>query len=78
RIVFEIYKGIIFLDSVDIFHNDIRCENILMSCFMEPKLANFHFGILHNHNETNIAINQPINALNWIVPQKICKQLGDL
>ncbi|CAG8816530.1 8819_t:CDS:2, partial [Racocetra persica] len=75
RIVFEICKGIIFLDSVGVFHNDIRCENIMMSRFMEPKLANFHFAILHN--ETNIAINQPINDINWMSPEKMRKLLKE-
>ncbi|CAG8762582.1 14173_t:CDS:2, partial [Dentiscutata erythropus] len=75
RIVFEICKGIMFLGSVGIFHNDIRCENIMMSRFMEPKLANFHSAILHN--ETNIEINQPIDAINWMAPEKMRKLLKE-
>ncbi|KAF0552065.1 kinase-like protein [Gigaspora margarita] len=73
RIVFQICKAIMFLDSVGIFHNDIRCENIMMSRFMVPKLANFYFAVQHNDNEKSIAINQPINVVNWMAPEKICK-----
>ncbi|CAG8751699.1 41099_t:CDS:2 [Gigaspora margarita] len=71
RIVLEICKGIMFLDSVGIFHNDIRCENIMMSRFMEPKLANFQLAILHN--EMNIEINQLVDVINWMAPEKMCK-----
>ncbi|KAF0552059.1 kinase-like protein [Gigaspora margarita] len=73
QIVFEICKGIMFLDSAGIFHNDIRCENIMMSRFMEPKLASFYFAVQHNNNEKNIAINQPIDVVNWMAPEKIRK-----
>ncbi|CAG8600693.1 34522_t:CDS:2 [Gigaspora margarita] len=73
RIVFEICKGIMFLDSIGIFHNDIRCENIMMSRFMEPKLANFQFAVQQNNNEKNITINQPIDVVNWMAPEKMRK-----
>ncbi|RIB21320.1 kinase-like domain-containing protein [Gigaspora rosea] len=73
QIVFEICKGIRFLDSVGIFHNDIRCENIMMSRFKEPKLANFQFAVQHNDNEKKITINQPIDVVNRMPPEKICK-----
>ncbi|CAG8737017.1 18412_t:CDS:2 [Gigaspora margarita] len=73
RILFEICKGIMFLDSVGIFHNDIRCENKMMSRFMEPKLANFQFAVQHNDNEKNIAINQPTDVVNWMPPEKMHK-----
>ncbi|KAF0552064.1 kinase-like protein [Gigaspora margarita] len=59
--------------SVGIFHNDIRCENIMMSRFMEPKLANFQFAVQHNDNEKNIAINQPTDVVNWMPPEKMHK-----
>ncbi|KAF0510054.1 kinase-like protein [Gigaspora margarita] len=42
-----------------------------MSRFMEPKLANFQFAILHN--ETNIEINQLVDVINWMAPEKMCK-----
>ncbi|RIB06225.1 kinase-like domain-containing protein [Gigaspora rosea] len=71
RIVFEICKGVMFLDSVGIFHNDIRCENIMMSRFMEPKLANFRIAVQHNDNKKNIAINQPTDVVNWMSPEKM-------
>ncbi|CAG8839593.1 20436_t:CDS:2, partial [Gigaspora margarita] len=73
QIVFEICKGIMFLDSVGVFHNDIRCENIMMSRFMEPKLANFQVATQHNDNEKSITIDQSIDVVNWMSPEKMRK-----
>ncbi|CAG8834569.1 6590_t:CDS:2, partial [Racocetra persica] len=64
------YRELLVLEKLD------ECqyvENFLgiskMSRFMEPKLSNFHFAILHN--ETNMAINQLVDAINWMAPEKL-------
>ncbi|CAH1763401.1 13644_t:CDS:2 [Entrophospora sp. SA101] len=42
RIATNICRGIIFLNGCDIFHHDIRCENILAKNY-EPKITNFSY-----------------------------------
>ncbi|CAG8554558.1 11864_t:CDS:2 [Rhizophagus irregularis] len=41
QIALKICRGLIFLQKVEILHRDLRCENILMSESLEPKIYNF-------------------------------------
>ncbi|CAG8740110.1 22393_t:CDS:2, partial [Rhizophagus irregularis] len=41
QIALKICRGLIFLQSAEILHHDLRCENILMTESLEPKIYNF-------------------------------------
>ncbi|CAG8840475.1 22568_t:CDS:2, partial [Gigaspora margarita] len=48
QIIRDICHAILFLHEVNIFHHDIRCENVLVMRGLDPKLGNFKFA-----HETN-------------------------
>ncbi|CAG8796147.1 44813_t:CDS:2 [Gigaspora margarita] len=43
HIALDICRGLVFLHSCDILYHDIRCENIMMTLRLEPKIANFKY-----------------------------------
>ncbi|CAG8512816.1 28476_t:CDS:10, partial [Gigaspora margarita] len=57
----DICRGIVFLDSVDVFHYDIRCENIM------PKITNFK---LVRELKSGYALEIPnLIVLRWMAPE---------
>ncbi|CAI2191348.1 20312_t:CDS:2, partial [Funneliformis geosporum] len=65
----DICRGLIFLHTVEILHHDIRCENVLITEKMQPKLCNFKFS-----REFNAATSQieDMNAIvHWLAPEKL-------
>ena len=62
RISLNILSGIIFLNCCDILHKSIKCENILMTEDMKPKISNIKFDI-----NKNTSGNASSNAYaNWL------------
>ncbi|CAG8641001.1 40810_t:CDS:10 [Gigaspora margarita] len=51
HIATDICRGITFLHSCDILHHDIRCENILMTRNLEPKITKFEYSSYVNRDE---------------------------
>ncbi|GBB98569.1 hypothetical protein RclHR1_32650002, partial [Rhizophagus clarus] len=43
HIATDICRAIVFLQSVQIYHHDIRCENVMLTERYVPKLANFKY-----------------------------------
>ncbi|CAG8820506.1 2159_t:CDS:2, partial [Gigaspora margarita] len=43
QIIRDICRGLIFLRHVNIFHHDLRCENIFVLHNLDPKLGNFRY-----------------------------------
>ncbi|CAI2174141.1 15771_t:CDS:2 [Funneliformis geosporum] len=65
----DICRGLAFLHAVEILHHDIRCENVLMTEKMQPKLCNFKFA-----REVNAVTSQidDMNAIiHWLAPEKL-------
>ncbi len=54
----DICCDLFFLHSVNIFHHDIKCKNILMAEKLQPKISNFNFS--HEFN----AATHPIDNIN--------------
>ncbi|KAF0449009.1 kinase-like protein [Gigaspora margarita] len=69
----DICQGLIYLHHIDIFHCDIRCENIMMTFYMEPKIANFH----RAKHASGIKLNNDDyisnNIINWVAPEVMQK-----
>ncbi|EXX75442.1 uncharacterized protein OCT59_019658 [Rhizophagus irregularis] len=63
RISLDILSGIIFLNCCDILHKSIKCENILMTDDMKPKITNIKF----DFNNKNASGNATSHAYsNWL------------
>ncbi|KAF0445618.1 kinase-like protein [Gigaspora margarita] len=69
QIVFDIYNGLSFLYHVNIFHHDVRYDQIL---YMEPKILNFKYSRFTNAKGSDIS-KDFISIINWMAPEKISK-----
>ncbi|CAG8800185.1 19135_t:CDS:2 [Gigaspora margarita] len=70
QIILDICRGISFLRSVNIFHHDVRCENILITKALEPKLANFKYS--RTTSATTIDLSRQLNdVIRWMAPEQI-------
>ncbi|CAG8729920.1 36594_t:CDS:2, partial [Gigaspora margarita] len=74
-IAIDICRGITFLNSIDIFHHDIRCENVKMTSRLEPKLANFHFARMSGAISTNLE-DGVLNIIHWLAPEKMYEHMS--
>ncbi|CAB4373870.1 unnamed protein product [Rhizophagus irregularis] len=70
QIALKICRGLIFLQKAEILHHDLRCENILMTESLEPKIYNFNLARYTFGNTTTIkeATN---DAVRWLAPEKL-------
>ncbi|RIB01797.1 kinase-like domain-containing protein [Gigaspora rosea] len=65
----DICRGIGFLQSAEIFHHNIRCENVMITQNLEPKLTNFQYAreITGETSQiTNIS-----TIVHWLAPEKM-------
>ncbi|RHZ83941.1 hypothetical protein Glove_86g227 [Diversispora epigaea] len=65
----DICRGLVFLQTCDILHHDIRCANIMMTKQLVPKLSNFKYA-RHNSQATT-DIKEITNILRWMAPEKM-------
>ncbi|CAB4373871.1 unnamed protein product [Rhizophagus irregularis] len=69
QIALKICRGLIFLQKAEILHHDLRCENILMTESLEPKIYNFH---LEDYSTDTTLSNEVINDIvRWLAPEKL-------
>ncbi|CAB5209047.1 unnamed protein product [Rhizophagus irregularis] len=69
KIALNICRGIIFLHGCQILHHDIRCENILITENLEPKISNFKYSRAIQANTTNIG--NITQIVRWLAPEKM-------
>ncbi|CAG8524695.1 9003_t:CDS:2 [Gigaspora margarita] len=72
HIALDICRGLVFIHSCGILHHDIRCENIMMTMRLEPKIANFIYSRETDDNTTFIKNEDDI--VRWMSPEKISKR----
>ncbi|CAG8715082.1 21651_t:CDS:2 [Gigaspora margarita] len=65
----DICRGIAFLNSVNIFHHDIRCENIMITRTLDPKLTNFDYARMVTGKTTDIS--EHLTIVHWLAPEKM-------
>ncbi|RIA93091.1 kinase-like domain-containing protein [Glomus cerebriforme] len=70
RIALDICRGLIFLQSVNILHHDLRCENILMTESLEPKIYNFELARSFD-GKTTMLDPTAGDILRWMAPEKL-------
>lgn len=60
RIVYEVYRGLLYLNQQGIVHRDFKLANIFLSETGSPKIADFGFAIKSNKPFKDINIGSPI------------------
>ncbi|POG68498.1 kinase-like domain-containing protein [Rhizophagus irregularis DAOM 181602=DAOM 197198] len=68
-IAINICRGITFLHGCKILHHDIRCENILITNNLEPKISNFKYSRVLQANTTDIG--NITHIVRWLAPEKM-------
>ncbi|KAF0532415.1 kinase-like protein [Gigaspora margarita] len=71
HIATDICRGITFLHSCDILHHDIRCENILMTRNLEPKITKFEYSSYVNRDEELFKMTN--DNVCWMAPEILRK-----
>ncbi|CAG8838351.1 12662_t:CDS:2, partial [Racocetra persica] len=63
-----ICRGLLFLHGCDIMHHDVRCENILITENLEPKITNFRLcRPIHDDKEFRNVSDPPEH---WMAPEQ--------
>ncbi|CAB4441873.1 unnamed protein product [Rhizophagus irregularis] len=70
QIALKICRGLIFLQSAEILHHGLRCENILMTESLEPKIYNFKLA-RHTFDKTTTLKGEINDAVRWLAPEKL-------
>ncbi|CAB5361443.1 unnamed protein product [Rhizophagus irregularis] len=66
KIALNICRGITFLHGCHILHHDIRCENILITKNLEPKISNFKYSRALHDNATHVT-----QIIRWLAPERM-------
>ncbi|RIB15757.1 kinase-like domain-containing protein [Gigaspora rosea] len=75
QIVRDIFRGLAFLRRVDIFHHDVRCENVFMLHSLEAKLGNFKCAREVSKETRDLKDIVP-DIIRWMAPEQIEKYYG--
>ncbi|GBB91009.1 hypothetical protein RclHR1_01810012 [Rhizophagus clarus] len=70
RIALNICRGLIFLQQAEILHHDLKCENILMTQAIEPKIYNFESARFVSGKTTTLG-NEFNDTVRWMAPEKL-------
>jgi serine/threonine protein kinase len=72
RIALNICRGLIFLQEADILHHDLRCQNILITESLEPKICSFELAHYSDGN-ASLSIYQATDGdvLPWLAPEML-------
>ncbi|CAB4381273.1 unnamed protein product [Rhizophagus irregularis] len=65
----DICRGLAFLHSVNILHHDLKCENILITEKMQPKISNF--SLAREFNAVTLPIDNFNDIMHWLAPEKL-------
>jgi serine/threonine protein kinase len=65
----DICRGLAFLHSVNILHHNLKCEHILITDNMLPKISNFDFA--REFNAATHPIDNFIDIIHWLAPEKL-------
>lgn len=60
KIVYEVYKGLVYLNEQGIVHRDFKLANVFMDSSGIPKIADFGFAVKANAPFKDINIGSPI------------------
>ncbi|CAG8544630.1 9907_t:CDS:2 [Diversispora eburnea] len=69
QMALDICRGLVFLQTCEILHHDIRCANIMMTKQLVPKLSNFKYA--RHTNQATTDIKEITDILRWMAPEKM-------
>ncbi|KAF0429942.1 kinase-like protein [Gigaspora margarita] len=70
RFARDIFNGLVFLHQCNLYHHDVRCENILVTDRFEPKISNFE---LMNMPVKSSEIKILADVIRWLAPERMRK-----
>ncbi|CAB4380993.1 unnamed protein product [Rhizophagus irregularis] len=70
RIALNICRGLVFLQRAEILHHDLKCENILMTHTLEPKIYKFD-SARYDYGKTTSVGNKLDDTVRWLAPEKL-------
>ncbi|CAG8736643.1 1383_t:CDS:2, partial [Acaulospora morrowiae] len=72
-IAHDICRGLIFLHGCEVYHHDVRCENVLITgeYNYSAKLANFD--LCRKTTQNSIEIKNIYDIVRWLAPEKMPK-----
>ncbi|PKY57614.1 kinase-like protein [Rhizophagus irregularis] len=70
RIALNICRGLVFLQRAEILHHDLKCENILMTRTLEPKIYKFD-SARYDYGKTTTVGNKSDDTVRWLAPEKL-------
>jgi serine/threonine protein kinase len=70
RIAINICRGLLFLQRAEILHRDLKCDNILITHALEPKIYKFDLA-RYNSGKTTTLSNELYDAVRWMAPEKL-------
>jgi serine/threonine protein kinase len=70
KIALKICRGLIFLHIAEILHHDLRCESILMTESLEPKIYNFKLA-RPTFGKTTTLKKETNDLIRWLAPEKL-------
>ncbi|CAG8455081.1 705_t:CDS:2 [Diversispora eburnea] len=69
KIAVGIGRGLLFLHGCQILHRELRCQNVVITKDLEPKIANFNFGRPAKYSRYFV---ENITAVvHWLAPEKL-------
>jgi serine/threonine protein kinase len=69
HIATDICRAITFLHSAEIYHHDLRCENVMLTINLEPKLSNFEYARVTTGATTSLS--DLTKVIHWLAPEKM-------
>ncbi|KAF0541341.1 kinase-like protein [Gigaspora margarita] len=72
RIIRDLCRGLAFLRTVNIFHHDVRCENVFIGESLDPKLGKFRYAREVNDISSNLS-GLVTDIVRWMAPEQIEK-----
>ncbi|GBB84099.1 hypothetical protein RclHR1_10730002 [Rhizophagus clarus] len=69
HIAADICRAITFLHSAEIYHHDLRCENVMLTDHLEPKLAKFDYA--RGQGASTSYIGDMMKIIHWLCPEKM-------
>ncbi|CAG8802585.1 15704_t:CDS:2 [Gigaspora margarita] len=72
KILRNICRGLVYLRSVNIFHHDLRCKNVLVREDLEPRLGNFKRSRVIDGPTRNLG-GILVDVVHWMAPELLEK-----
>ncbi|CAB4444251.1 unnamed protein product [Rhizophagus irregularis] len=70
RIALNICRGLVFLQQADVLHHDLKCDSILMTQTLEPKIHKFD-SARYDYGKPTTLESELNDSVRWMAPEKL-------